>query len=69
MFIAITQNIVNIVASLLFVFVFGMKVEGVAREPSLHSMPDFSWLICSGCVITVLYENTSAVSNSLLMMP
>lgn len=30
MFIAITQNIVNIVASLLFVFVFGMKVEGVA---------------------------------------
>lgn len=30
MFIAITQNIVNIIASLLFVFVFGMKVEGVA---------------------------------------
>lgn len=30
MFIAITQNIVNIVASLLFVFVFGMKVEEVA---------------------------------------
>lgn len=30
MLIAITQNIVNIVASLLFVFVFGMKVEGVA---------------------------------------
>ena len=30
MFIAITQNIVDIVASLLFVFVFGMKVEGVA---------------------------------------
>lgn len=30
MFIAITQNIVNIVASLLFVFVFDMKVEGVA---------------------------------------
>lgn len=30
MFIAITQNIVNIVASLFFVFVFGMKVEGVA---------------------------------------
>lgn len=30
MFIAITQNIINIVASLLFVFVFGMKVEGVA---------------------------------------
>ena len=30
MFIAITQNIVNIAASLLFVFVFGMKVEGVA---------------------------------------
>lgn len=30
MFIAITQNIVNIVTSLLFVFVFGMKVEGVA---------------------------------------
>ena len=69
MFIAITQNIVNIVASLLFVFVFGMKVEGVALGTSLHNMPDFSWLICSGCVITVLYENTSAVSNSLLMMP
>lgn len=30
MFIAITQNIVNIAASLLFVFGFGMKVEGVA---------------------------------------
>ena len=30
MFIAITQNIVNIVASLIFVFVFGMKVAGVA---------------------------------------
>lgn len=30
MFIAITQNIVNIVASLCFVFFFGMKVEGVA---------------------------------------
>ncbi len=30
MFIAITQNIVNIVASLCFVFVLGMKVEGVA---------------------------------------
>ncbi|NBH90492.1 MATE family efflux transporter [Parabacteroides distasonis] len=31
MFIAITQNIVNIVASLCFVFVLGMKVEGVAQ--------------------------------------
>lgn len=30
MFIAITQNIVNIMASLIFVFVFGMKVAGVA---------------------------------------
>lgn len=30
MWIAITQNIVNIAASLLFVFVFHMKVEGVA---------------------------------------
>lgn len=30
MFIAITQNVVNIVASLIFVFVFGMKVQGVA---------------------------------------
>lgn len=30
MFIAITQNIVNIAASLFFVFVLGMKVEGVA---------------------------------------
>ena len=30
MFIAIAQNIVNIVASLCFVFVLGMKVEGVA---------------------------------------
>ena len=30
MFIAITQNIVNIMASLIFVFVFGMKVQGVA---------------------------------------
>ena len=32
MFIAITQNIVNIAASLCFVFVLGMKVEGVAWE-------------------------------------
>lgn len=30
MYIAITQNIVNILASLCFVFLFGMKVEGVA---------------------------------------
>lgn len=30
MYIAITQNIVNIAASLLFVFALGMKVEGVA---------------------------------------
>ena len=30
MFLAITQNIVNIAASLCFVFVLGMKVEGVA---------------------------------------
>ena len=30
MFIAITQNIVNIAASLFFVFALGMKVEGVA---------------------------------------
>ena len=30
MFIAVTQNIVNIAASLCFVFVLGMKVEGVA---------------------------------------
>ncbi|RHJ81548.1 MATE family efflux transporter [Parabacteroides sp. AM08-6] len=30
MFIAITQNVVNIVASLSFVFLLGMKVEGVA---------------------------------------
>ena len=30
MYIAITQNIVNILASLLFVYVFHMKIEGVA---------------------------------------
>lgn len=30
MFIAITQNVVNILASLIFVFLFGMKVQGVA---------------------------------------
>lgn len=30
MFVAIFENVVNIVASLLFVFVFGMKVEGIA---------------------------------------
>lgn len=30
MFVAIFQNVVNIVASLLFVFVFGMKVGGIA---------------------------------------
>ena len=30
MFVAIFQNVVNIVASLLFVFVFGMKMEGIA---------------------------------------
>lgn len=32
MFIAITQNVVNIVASLIFVFVFGMKVQGLRQE-------------------------------------
>lgn len=30
MFIAVTQNVINIIASLLFVFGLGMKVEGVA---------------------------------------
>lgn len=30
MFVAIVQNVVNIISSLVFVFVFGMKVEGVA---------------------------------------
>lgn len=30
MFVAIFQNIVNILASLLFVFAFGMKIEGIA---------------------------------------
>ena len=30
MFVAISQNVTNIVASFLFVYVFGMKVEGVA---------------------------------------
>ena len=32
MYIAITQNIVNILASLCFVFLFGMKVEGVVKN-------------------------------------
>lgn len=30
MFVAIVQNIVNIIASVVFVYVFGMKIEGVA---------------------------------------
>ena len=50
MFIAITQNIVNIVASLIFVFVFGMKVEGVATGTLIAQyggflMAVFLWLV------------------------
>ena len=44
MYIAITQNIVNILASLCFVFLFGMKVEGVALGTlsSICRFPDGS---------------------------
>ena len=37
-----------------------MKVEGVALEAHRTICRTFSWPVCSGCVITVLSENTSA---------
>lgn len=50
MFIAITQNVVNIVASLIFVFVFGMKVQGVATGTLIaqyggFGMAVFLWFV------------------------
>lgn len=55
MFIAITQNIVNIVASLCFVFVLGMKVEGVALGTLIAQyaglfMAFALWLKYYGCL-------------------
>lgn len=46
MFIAITQNIVNIGASLLFVFGFGMKVEGVAMGTLIAQYGGFGMAVC-----------------------
>jgi MATE family multidrug resistance protein len=43
MYIAITQNIVNIMASLSLVCFFGMKVEGVALEHLLPNMQVCLW--------------------------
>lgn len=50
MFFAITQNVVNIVASLIFVFVFGMKVQGVATGTLIaqyggFGMAVFLWFV------------------------
>lgn len=55
MFIAITQNIVNIAASLCFVFVLGMKVEGVALGTLIAQyaglfMAFALWLKYYGCL-------------------
>ena len=53
MYIAITQNIVNILANLLFVYVFHMKIEGVAWGTLLAQyagfiMAFFLWIYRSG---------------------
>lgn len=42
MFIAITQNVVNIISSLTFVFLLGMKVEGVALGTLLAQYSGFA---------------------------
>lgn len=53
MFIAIAQNVVNIVASLFFVFACDMKVAGVALGTLLPNTPDSLWHTCCGFGITV----------------
>lgn len=45
MMVAITQNVVNIAASLLFVFVLGMKVEGVAFGTLIAQYGGFSFAL------------------------
>ena len=52
MYIAIAVNIINIVCSLCFVFVLGMKVEGVAWEPWWPNGRDWLWLCYCGESVT-----------------
>lgn len=57
MYIAITQNIVNIIASLSFVYLLDMKVAESPPEPLSHSMQVSLWPYYCICVITARSEN------------
>lgn len=52
MYIAITQNIVNIIASLCLVYLCGMKVEGVALGTLIAQYAGFLMALIYGCGIT-----------------
>ena len=69
MFVAIAQNVVNIIASLLLVFVFGMKVEGVALGTVIAQWSGFlvNLLLCTkyyGKVVRKLYSSRSTLHSS-----
>ena len=54
MWIAILLNIINIVCSLLFVFVFHAGIAGVAWGRSSPSIADSPWRWPSGCTVTAI---------------
>ena len=58
MYVAITQNIVNILASLLFVYGCGMRLKELLSERSPHNMPVLSWLASYGSTNTGHYSPT-----------
>lgn len=64
MYIAITQNVVNIVASLSFVYLLKMKVEGVALGTLIAQYAGFSWRCCYGYIIIDHYGNVSLSKGS-----
>ena len=70
MFVAIAQNVVNIIASLLLVFVLGMKVEGVAWGTVIAQWSGFlvNLLLCTkyyGKVVRRLYHSSPSSAKSL----
>ena len=64
MYIAITQNVVNIVASLSFVYLLKMKVEGVALGTLIAQYAGFFWRCCYGYIIIDHYGNVSLSKGS-----
>lgn len=57
MYIAITQNIVNIVASLCFVYLLDMEVAGVAMGTLIAQYAGSSWLFCYTYATIIHLEN------------